>query len=175
MLLNKKILAISCLAMIVAAPAFAEEVMLDEEVTADVAEKAGLSGNLSLTSNYVYRGITQTAGKPTVQGGIDYDFENKLYIGAWASGASIFRNLFAETGGAEGASNSTYELDTYVGYRNRIGNVGYDVGYLRYNFPGNYPGTRADTDELYGELKYKFISAKYSYSLGNTPSTRWMP
>lgn len=175
MLLNKKLLAISCLSMFIAAPVFAEEVMQNEEVSPAEAEKAGLSGNLSLTSNYVYRGISQTAGNPTLQGGIDYAFENHFYIGAWASGVSFYRNLNTETAGAEGAANSKYELDTYAGYKNHVGDVGYDVGYLRYNFPGTYPATKADTDELYGELKYKFIAAKYSYSLGNTfanPRTR---
>jgi uncharacterized protein (TIGR02001 family) len=175
MLLNKKILAISCLAMIVAAPTFAEEVMLEEEVTSALAEKTGLSGNVTLISNYVYRGISQTAGSATPQGGVDYAFENNFYIGAWTSGVSIFRNLYTQTGGVEGAPNSRYELDTYAGYKNHVGNIGYDIGYLRYNFPGNYPGTKADTDEIYGELKYKIIAAKYSYSLGNTfanPQTR---
>lgn len=168
MKLNKKLLAAGCLALFVSAPVFAEEVMLSEEVTSDLTEKTGLSGDLTLTSNYIYRGISQTAGGATPQGGVDYAFENHFYIGAWASGVSFFRNLYTEKQGAEGAANSRYELDTYAGYKNRIGDIGYDVGYLRYNFPGTYPATKADTDEVFGELKYKIIAAKYSYSLGNT-------
>jgi uncharacterized protein (TIGR02001 family) len=175
MLLKKKILAISCLALFATAPVYAEEVMLSEEVSPAVAEKMGLSGDMTLTNNYVYRGISQTSGNATLQGGINYAFENSFYIGAWASGASIFRDLYTETAGVEGAANSRYELDTYAGYKNHVGDVGYDVGYLRYNFPGSYAGTKANTDEIYGELKYKFVAAKYSYSLGNTfanPQTR---
>lgn len=171
MLMKKKILVASCLSLFAIAPAFAEEVMLSEEITPEASEKSGLSGDLTLTSNYIYRGVTQTAGSPTIQGGIDYVHSSNFYIGAWASGASIFRDLNTATAGAEGAPNSRFELDTYFGYKNAINkDLGYDLGYLRYNFPGSYPAgaTKADTDELYAALSYKWITAKYSYSLGNT-------
>ncbi|MDX8379350.1 MAG: TorF family putative porin [Gallionella sp.] len=175
--MKKKFLVALGLSLFAIAPAFAEEVMLSEEVipaeevTSEASVKSGLSGDLTLTSNYIYRGVTQTAGSPTIQGGIDYVHSSHFYLGAWGSGASIFRDLNTATAGAEGAPNSRFELDTYFGYKNAINkDLGYDLGYLRYNFPGSYPvgATKADTDELYAALSYKWLMAKYSYSLGNT-------
>ena len=45
----------------------------------------GYSGNLSLVSNYVFRGETRSDDKPAIQGGIDYDSPAGFYVGTWAS------------------------------------------------------------------------------------------
>jgi uncharacterized protein (TIGR02001 family) len=56
--------------------------------------------------------------------------------------------------------------------------VSYDVGFLRYNYPGNYngvttvtgtstPAVKADTNEIYGALTYSIVTAKLSYALGD--------
>ena len=45
--------------LLMAAPAMAQE-------------RSSLSGNVALTSDYVFRGISQTGGNPAVQGGADY-------------------------------------------------------------------------------------------------------
>ena len=45
----------------------------------------GYSGNLSLVSNYIFRGKTLSDDKPAVQGGIDYDSVKGFYVGTWAS------------------------------------------------------------------------------------------
>jgi uncharacterized protein (TIGR02001 family) len=46
---------------------------------------AQFSGNVSLTSDYRYRGISQTRLKPALQGGLDYALPNGLYVGTWLS------------------------------------------------------------------------------------------
>ena len=48
----------------------------------------GYSGNLSLVSNYIWRGKTQSDDKPAVQGGIDYDSVKGFYVGTWATSGS---------------------------------------------------------------------------------------
>ena len=45
----------------------------------------GYSGNLSLVSNYVFRGETRSDDKPAIQGGVDYDSPAGFYVGTWAS------------------------------------------------------------------------------------------
>jgi len=128
------------------------------------AETSPFSGNVSLVSDYLYRGISQTAGKPAIQGGFDYAHPSGFYIGAWGSNIS----WLGDGGTASGAS---LELDTYLGFKNKFAeDFSYDVGYLRYNYPGYYfPGkTKADTDEIYGLVGWKWITLKYSYSLGDT-------
>ena len=132
------------------------------------------SANVSLVSDYLYRGISQTGHKPAIQGGFDYEHPSGFYVGVWGSNVSFYRDLYTETAGAAGASSSSLELDTYFGFKNTFArDFSYDVGFLRYNYPATYPAgaTKADTDEIYGALGYKWITAKYSYSLGDTFAT----
>ena len=48
-------------------------------------EASPLSFNVSLTSDYRYRGISQSRLKPAIQGGVDYALPGGFYVGAWAS------------------------------------------------------------------------------------------
>jgi len=129
-----------------------------------------LTSNIGIFSQYVFRGLTQTNEKPAMQGGFDYAHSSGLYAGVWGSNVS----WISDTVGQQNVSASL-ELDTYGGYKGAFsgGDVSYDVGFLRYNYPGDYtqlPTTAAkpDTNEVYGALSYKWFTAKYSYSLGNT-------
>lgn len=125
------------------------------------AETSPTTANATLTSNYLYRGISQTGANPAIQGGFDYAHSSGFYIGAWGSSIS-----WLSDGGV--ASNAGLELDTYAGFRGGE-TVTYDAGFLRYNYPGTYaPGaTKADTNEVYGQIGYSIVTAKLSYSLGD--------
>lgn len=113
MLLKNKLLA-CCLSLVAAFPAFAEEVRLTDEVTSALTEESPFSSNINLVSNYLYRGISLTGGKPAIQGGSDYERAG-FYAGFWGSNVSKPGDLFAKSNGAEGASNASLELDTYLG------------------------------------------------------------
>jgi len=151
MLKNKLLVAalVSCFAL----PAMA----------ADAPAPFTPSSNVSLVSDYLYRGISQTGAKPAIQGGFDLAHSSGLYIGAWGSSISWL-------GDAGVASTAGLELDTYGGYKGTAGDVSYDVGFLRYNYPGTYAAgaTKADTNEIYGAVSYSIVTLKYSYSLGDT-------
>lgn len=136
---------------------------------ADNAPASPFSANVALTTNYLYRGISQSGAKPAVQGGFDYANTNGLYIGTWGSSISWLGDEYATGANPAGARDAGLELDTYGGYRGTVEAVSYDVGFLRYNYPGNYaPGaTRADTNEVYGAVTYSILTAKLSYSLGD--------
>lgn len=135
------------------------------------------SSNVSLVSDYLYRGISQTNGKAAIQGGFDYSHASGFYAGVWGSSISWLTDAGA---GSQVATSSQVELDTYLGFKNSFsGDFSYDVGYLRYNYPATYPspmnnatGTtpwaKGDTDEIYGALGYKWFTFKYSHSLGST-------
>lgn len=130
-----------------------------------LAEEASpFSANVGFASDYIFRGISQTSGNPAVQGGIDFAHASGFYAGMWGSNVSWITD-FGATGSA------SMELDTYFGFRNTLDNdLSYDVGFIRYNYLGSYApvaGTvKADTDEIYGAIGYKWITAKYSYGLG---------
>ncbi len=121
-----------------------------------------ITSNVSLVSNYLYRGISQTGANPAIQGGFDYGHASGVYAGIWGSSISTL-------GDGDVAKSAGTELDTYLGYKGTAGVVGYDVGFLRYNYPGYYgTATKADTDEIYGAVSYSIVSVKYSYSMGDT-------
>jgi uncharacterized protein (TIGR02001 family) len=139
-----------------------------------MAEEASpFSGNVSLVSDYLYRGISQTAAKPALQGGFDYAHPSGFYIGVWGSNVSWISDPGAVDGYAASpsASGASLELDTYLGFKNKFAeDFSYDVGFLRYNYPGYYASgfTKPDTNEVYGLIGWKWITLKYSYSLGDT-------
>jgi len=140
-----------------------------------MAEEASpFSGNVSLVTDYLYRGISQTGGGAAIQGGFDYAHPSGFYIGAWGSNISWLEDAggtSGTTGTAPDVANASLELDTYLGFKNSFaGDFSYDVGYLRYNYPGTYAAgiTKANTDEIYGLIGWKWISLKYSYALGDT-------
>jgi uncharacterized protein (TIGR02001 family) len=126
-----------------------------------------VTSNVGIVSDYLYRGISQTGGNPAIQGGFDYAHSSGFYAGVWGSNVSWLSGL--------GASSASLELDTYLGFKGGFaGDFTYDVGYLRYNYPAKYPNpiatgfAKADTDEIYGAIGWKWITLKYSNSLGDT-------
>lgn len=127
------------------------------------------TGNVGLFSQYIFRGLTQTDGKPALQGGFDYAHAGGFYAGVWASNVSWLTDA-SFTGGSY-----SLEVDTYLGFKMPVGDVTFDVGFLRYNYPGRTPTAglpagvvKPETNEIYLGASWKFLSAKYSYSLGDT-------
>src|SRR6478735_5960052 len=84
-----------------------------------------LSFNAAVTSDYRYRGISQTRLKPALQGGIDYvNDPGGLYAGVWASTIKWTKDA---GGGGQ------VELDLYAGKRGElVKDISYDVGVLSY-------------------------------------------
>jgi uncharacterized protein (TIGR02001 family) len=136
---------------------------------ADTAPASPFSSNVSLVTDYLYRGISQTGAKPAIQGGFDYANANGLYVGVWGSSISWVGDTTNAAPTPFGAYNAGLELDTYAGYKGAAGATSYDVGFLRYNYPGTYlaGSTKADTNEIYGAVTYSILTAKLSYSLGD--------
>ncbi|PCH63221.1 MAG: hypothetical protein COC19_01260 [SAR86 cluster bacterium] len=101
--------------------------------------QAEISGNVSLGSDYLFRGVSQTGGDFTIQGGFDFEAENGFYAGVWGSNVTF-------------AASS--ELDLYVGFAGDLTDtVGFDIGIIQYEYPG---AGQADLDftEIYGSLSY---------------------
>lgn len=114
--------------------------------------QAEVTGNVALTSDYRFRGISQTNKKPAFQGGFDFAHESGLYVGNW--------NSNVDSGFLAGAN---LEMDFYGGLRGSLGAFSYDVGGLYYHYPGSDPGI--DTFELYASAGWGPVSLKYSYSV----------
>jgi uncharacterized protein (TIGR02001 family) len=131
-------------------------------------EEHQLSYNAALVSEYRYRGISQSALDPALQGGADYSHTpTGLYAGTWLSTIKWTHDL-----GGDGH----VEWDLYGGKKGELGNgVSYDVGGLYYFYPQNGLSPNANTFELYGQLGYGPGYLKYSTSTTNlfgTPDSR---
>ena len=119
------------------------------------------TGNVSLTSNYLFRGISQTGGDPAIQGGLDYSHSSGIYLGTWASNVGWIEDY-------QGYTSGNLEVDLYGGYRGSFEKAGvsYDLGVVGYIYPGNRNSLAipdADTTELYAALGWKWFTVKYSY------------
>ena len=109
-----------------------------------------VSGSLAFTTNYVFRGISQTSNLPAVQGGLTYTFPIGIYLNAWGSNVK-----FTD-------STANIEIDTILGIRQSIGdNFTYDINIDRYNYPG---ASATAYNELNTLFNYRFLQAGVSYS-----------
>lgn len=147
-----------------------------------------LTGNFGLFTQYIFRGLSQTGRKPAVQGGFDWAHESGFYAGTWGSNISWLKEnatLGAAAGGLPAGSTAgvygeggSVELDFYGGYKWSLPqDFTLDLGALYYWYPGDInPGYRsffpagtdipkADTLEGYVGLSWKWLTAKYSYSV----------
>lgn len=145
------------------AAAVALAVLAFSNVTASAQEAAPehqVSYNAALTSDYRYRGLSQTSFDPALQGGADYVHgPTGWYVGTWLSTIKWTKDL-----GGDG----NIEWDIYGGKRGQLGeSVTYDVGGLYYLYPSNSLSPSANTFELYGRLGFGPAYVKYSRSTTN--------
>lgn len=119
-----------------------------------------LTFNAALTSDYRYRGLSQTRLKPALQGGADYvHAPSGFYIGTWLSTIKWTKDL-----GGDG----DIEWDIYAGKRGDIADgISYDIGGLGYVYPSNGLNPSANTFELYGQVGMGPAYIKYSHSTTN--------
>ena len=122
--------------------------------------QAQVSGNLGLTSDYRFRGISQSQNAPAVQGGVDYAHSSGFYVGNWNS--SVSSQMYTNGSGVESDLYAGFKKDIYKG-------ITIDVGSYNYFYPSatNNTSTNFDTNELFVGLGYGPVSVKYSQSLSN--------
>lgn len=121
------------------------------------------AGNLALTTDYVFRGVTQTAGKAALQGGYDITHASGLSVGVWAS------NVTDALGGLE--------IDLYANYAFKLGALDFSVGYIDYTYNTAANGGEANlavtyagltlkySDGVSGALNDYYYEANYSYDV----------
>jgi len=124
--------------------------------TTSVGSGWEITGNVAITTDYLFRGISQTDSDPAIQGGLDAVHESGFYAGIWGSNVDFAGSL---------------ELDYYAGFSSFFNEqITYDMGVIYYDYPGGSLGDGVDPEfwETYGGLSYDFVSAlltgKISYS-----------
>jgi uncharacterized protein (TIGR02001 family) len=133
------------------------------------APASTVSYNIGATTDYRYRGISQSGKKPALNGGIDYAHSSGFYLGAWASTIRWIK----DTPTPPATMKGPIEIDVYGGYKGALAEgLGYDVGGLYYWYAGNNMKKTAgsvspNTFELYGALTFGVVTAKYSHATTN--------
>lgn len=126
------------------------------------AQAAEVSYNIGVVSLYKSSGVDQdynaTTGayndavRPAVQGGVDVDLGNGLYVGNWNS-TGVFEK-------------GNLEIDLYGGYAGELSNgVGYDLGYAHYIYPGQ---STWNGGEMYASVSYAGVKLKLTHGLNGS-------
>jgi uncharacterized protein (TIGR02001 family) len=119
------------------------------------AANAGVTSTWTLTNDYDFRGITQSAKDPAIQGSIDFAAASGWYVGAWASNID-----FGETDPT--LADADVEVDLYTGFTGTSeGGLGWDAGIIAYTYPS---ASDLNYFEIYGSVSYEWFKGKLWYS-----------
>ena len=113
---------------------------------------AEVEANVGVTSNYLWRGVTQSDSAASVSGGLDYSSDSGFYAGTWVGSLADGDNGF------DGS-----ETDIYFGFGGDISEgVGYDVGYIYYHY-----STQEDADfsEIYASVSASVVTVGAAYTV----------
>jgi len=119
--------------------------------SSSVASAGDIEANVSLATDYVFRGFSQTNEDPAISGGFDYGFEGGFYLGIWGSNVNF-------------GDNTSTEIDLYGGYAFDVSeSVSLDFGYIYFVYPG-------ETDSLnYSEFVASVSFSDFSFGLVYSP------
>jgi uncharacterized protein (TIGR02001 family) len=119
------------------------------------ASAGDLNGSLAFTTDYIYRGLSQTDGQPAAQAGVQFHSLSGWNAGLWGSSVD-FQN----------GSGNAYELDLQAGYGWSLSqDWSMQLGYVHYAYLD-------DNDAGYD---YDEVSASISYQQRATASVSWSP
>jgi uncharacterized protein (TIGR02001 family) len=162
MTLSKSKITLAC-ALLAGASAFAQTAKAPEPDWT-------VAGNVSMNTDYRFRGFTQTNYGPALQGGIDLTHKSGLYLGNWNS--NVKDTLY---------NGASLEMDLYGGFKGELAKgLGYDIGAIYYMYPKSGNGnatalsgatasltTKITNTEVYFGLSYGPVSGKLYYATGD--------
>ena len=159
--LNKLALALAFTLSALPLSALAQEASTEKAATADAAQTTGavapappaaaeatpaLTWNVALTSDYVFRGVSQTNRKPALQAGLNYAFgDSGFYAGLWASNVDF-----------NDPDGPNIELDSFVGWGKDLStDWSVDLSVIHYGYFGDSNG--------YGSIAYNEFIGKATW------------
>ena len=112
------------------------------------AEEGALGGSVAVTSDYTFRGVSQTQGDAALQASVYLDLPAGFYAWAWGSNVDFVPD-------GEPDDNARSEIDLALGYSRELGgDLGIDVELFRYVFPNTHAGVDYDYNELLATIRY---------------------
>lgn len=120
------------------------------------SKKLQIAATLGVGTDYVSRGVSQTANGPLGTAGVE------IALRGFYTGATVFHVDFRR----EGNRASGAEIDLYGGYETQVGGQGIDVGVIHYIFtPGPAQQPATDYTEIYAKTARAFGPVVLSGSL----------
>ncbi|MCJ7451597.1 MAG: TorF family putative porin [Steroidobacteraceae bacterium] len=126
---------------------FAALALLSAVTTANAAD---FSATITGTTDYDFRGVTQSAQDPAIQGSLDVAADNGLYAGVWASNIDW------------GSGDPNVEIDYYAGWGGGE-DITWDLGVAYYTYLG---ASTSNYAEYYAGLGWSYFEAKVWYAPG---------
>ena len=114
---------------------------------------AEVSANFGATTNYIWRGVSQSSDAASVSGGLDYSNDSGFYAGTWVG----------SLGDSDSGFNGT-ETDFYLGFSGESDGFGYDVGYIYYAY------TELD-DSNFGEIYFNGSFGNFGFGVAYTANS----
>ena len=125
------------------------------------AANAGISVPITLTSDYDFRGFTQTDEDPAIQAGLTWTLDSGFYMGVWGSNVDF------------PGADPEIEIDAFVGFAggDAAEGIGFDVGAIIYTYPDS--DDFEEVIELYAGLTHSWFGGKLWFSPDNYGDTSW--
>lgn len=124
-----------------------------------VAEEASpITGNVAFTSDYMFRGISQTDSGPAIQGGLNFAHDSGFHANLWGSNVNFVDG-----------DEASIEIDYTLGFGRTSGAIGWDVSLAYYTYPGAASVLDYDYYELILTGSYDFGPAKLSGGIWHSP------
>lgn len=121
-----------------------------------------INWSIAATSDYVWRGVSQSDENPTGQAGLTFNIPGGFYAGAWASGVDF------------GGNKPDFEVDYFVGYNVDFSeSVNFDVMLNRYTYPD---AGSANFNELITKTTFAenySLTVAYSDDFGGSDTDSW--
>lgn len=135
---NRSFLFALLLPLFVAVPVAADE------------DSGGWSGNVTMASDYSFRGWSQTMRHIAIQGGFDLEFDSGFAIGTWASNVNF-------------GDGTSQELDLYASYSMSLSDTtSLSISAIQFEYPGE--GENLDYQEIQASLDINSISIGFAFS-----------
>jgi len=141
---------------------FSKTLIAGSVMMASSMAAAEFTGNMALTSDYVFRGYSQTQGDMAIQGGFDFSDKSGIYAGVWAS------NVESDPAAPVNYNSSSIEVDLYAGWSGEFNGIGIDAGILHYEYPGTNTDTN-NTDEYHIGISKDFGSVSAGLTFNYSP------
>jgi len=142
----------------VAAAVVATPMMASADDSAESTHGLNFSANVGFTTDYKFRGISQSDGA-AIQGGFDVNHDSGLYAGIWGSNVD-----FPNPG------SGSLELDWYGGWAGEFNGIGVDIGAIYYTYPdASDDAAEQNYVELYGGLSTSINDVELGVTFAYSP------